>query len=99
MINMASIDNWPVGVMVASVLPESAAENAGIEAGYIITGFNDQEIKKMEELQDMLEDFNPGDKISLNVKFQKGNGVYEDHAIEVKLISIADTPGYEASEQ
>ena len=96
---MASIYNWPVGVMVASVLPESAAENAGIEAGYIITGFNDQEIKKMEELQDMLEDFNPGDKISLNVKIPKGNGVYEDQTIEVKLISIADTPGYEASEQ
>ena len=96
---MASIYNWPVGVMVALVLPESAAENAGIEAGYIITGFNDQEIKKMEELQDMLEDFNPGDKISLNVKIPKGNGVYEDQTIEVKLISIADTPGYEASEQ
>ncbi len=56
------------GVYVAEVNDNSAAKDAGIEAGDIITHINDVPVKSPSELQEMVGRFRPGDKISVLIK-------------------------------
>lgn len=56
------------GVYVAEVNDNSAAKDAGIEAGDIITHINDLPVKSPSELQEMVSRYRPGDKISVLIK-------------------------------
>lgn len=56
------------GVYVAEVNDNSAAKDAGIETGDIITHINDVPVKSPSELQEMVGRFRPGDKISVLIK-------------------------------
>lgn len=58
----------PAGVYVGTVVQNSAAQRAGIQAGYVITAFNGQEITTMEELQELIAQCSPGDSVSITVK-------------------------------
>jgi Do/DeqQ family serine protease len=53
------------GVYVAAVNGGSAAEEAGLEEGDIITGIDDVEIKTVAELQEYVGRNRPGDKIDV----------------------------------
>ena len=62
--------NAPQGVYVYSVTEGSAADNAGLQKGDIITGFNDKEITTVEELKSALADCKEGDSVKLTVERQ-----------------------------
>ncbi|MCX7695997.1 MAG: trypsin-like peptidase domain-containing protein [Caloramator sp.] len=59
--------NVPVGVNIRGVERGSGAEEAGIRPGDIIVSFDGVEIKKMEDLSDILEKHKVGDIVSARI--------------------------------
>ncbi|MCQ2230907.1 MAG: Do family serine endopeptidase [Paludibacteraceae bacterium] len=59
------------GAYVAEVGPNSAAAEAGIESGDIITHINGHKVKSVSETQDQISRFRPGDKVE--VVYQRGS--------------------------
>ena len=55
------------GAYVAMVNAESAADEAGIEPGDIITAVNQKEINSSPRLQEIIAGYRPGDKVSIDV--------------------------------
>ena len=53
------------GIYVAKVTEESAAEEAGLKTGDVIVSVDGKEVSKMAELQEILAQKRPGDKISI----------------------------------
>jgi len=58
---------WVVGAYVRSVIPDSAAEAAGLAVGDIITSIGDEEIDSMEALKFTLKNFKAGDTTTITV--------------------------------
>ena len=55
------------GVFVGSVNENSAAEEAGIEAGDVIVGINNNPINNVAELQEIVARNRPGDKVEVSL--------------------------------
>ena len=53
------------GIYVAKVVDESAAQDAGIKAGDVIISVDGKAVSKMAELQEILAQKRPGDKVSV----------------------------------
>lgn len=53
------------GIYVAKITEESAAEEAGLKEGDVITAIDGKEVNKMAELQEILAKKRPGDKVSV----------------------------------
>lgn len=53
------------GVYIAKVTDGSAAEEAGLEQGDVITKIGDKEVTKMSELQEQIAQHKPGDKVNI----------------------------------
>lgn len=53
------------GVYVASVSEGSAAEEAGLQKGDVITKFDGKDVTKMSELQERIAQHRPGDKVQV----------------------------------
>lgn len=82
---------WPAGVYVSAVYESSAAQRAGLQAGDVIVGFNGKEITTMEELQAALEECNPGDEVTIDVKVPGNDGKYsEQRTLKTLLGSAAE---------
>ncbi len=71
--------NMPQGVYVYSVTPDSAAEKAGLRQGDIITGIQGQTVKSTDELNEIKDEYNAGDTITLTV-------VRSGETIEVQVV-------------
>jgi serine protease Do len=56
------------GVYVESITENGAAEEAGLKKGDIVIKINDNEVKNVAELQDMVARNRPGDKIDVTFK-------------------------------
>ena len=54
------------GIYVAKVTEESAAEEAGLKEGDVITAIDGKEVNKMADLQECLAKKRPGDKASIS---------------------------------
>ena len=54
------------GIYVAKVTEESAAEEAGLKEGDVITAIDGKEVNKMAALQEYLAKKRPGDKVSIS---------------------------------
>jgi S1-C subfamily serine protease len=55
------------GVVVFQVSPGSAAANAGVQAGDVITKFDGKDISSVEDLYAALRSKKPGDRVSMTV--------------------------------
>lgn len=64
---MAQRFNMPQGVYVYSVTPGSAAEKAGLCQGDIITAIQGQSVTSTDELNDIKDEYNAGDMITLTI--------------------------------
>lgn len=53
------------GVYVSEVQEGSAAEEAGLEKGDVVTKVNGKKVSKMAEMQEVLSQYRPGDKASV----------------------------------
>ena len=80
----ASVYDIPEGVLVTEVLKGGAAEKAGIEAKNIITEFDGKRVRSIDALVDMLQYYEPGEKVEVTIQ-ALGNGGYEEKKVTVKL--------------
>jgi len=76
--------NMPIGVFVAAVEEESAAEKAGLLKGDIITGFDGERIRSYADLQEILQYFGAGDTATLTIMRQE-LGEYVEYEFEITL--------------
>lgn len=76
--------SMPNGVYVAQVTAGSAAEQAGIKKGDIITGFDGREITSMEELSNRLQYYKAGETVDLTLQ-RAFEGEYVEQTITVTL--------------
>ncbi|MBD5491792.1 MAG: PDZ domain-containing protein [Lachnospiraceae bacterium] len=74
----------PEGVYIAQVFENTAASEAGLKQGDIITELDGNKIASMEELQKELEYYAKGDTVEIKVKTMTGNG-YEEINVNVTL--------------
>ena len=95
----AQIYGWPAGVYVSTVYESSAAQRAGISAGDVIVGFNGQEITTMEELQAALEECNPGDEVTIDVRVPGDDGSYSEQRTLQTLLGSAAEIGNSISQE
>ncbi|WP_108822559.1 Do family serine endopeptidase [Dysgonomonas sp. Marseille-P4361] len=56
-----------VGAYIGGLSEESAAKQAGLKAGDVITAVNGVKIKNGSELQEQISRFNPGDKVKVTI--------------------------------
>lgn len=82
--NYANAFGMPVGVYVKEVAKDSAAEEAGLHKGDIITSFNGREVSTMSELMTKLRYTKGGTKVEITYK-QQVNGEYVEKTVEVTL--------------
>ncbi len=71
------------GVYVSEILPEGAAEEAGIEVGDVIVAVDGSKIKNMAQMQEMFTKHQPGDKVELTVVRKK-----KEKKIDVTLKNV-----------
>jgi len=71
------------GVYVANVIEASGAEEAGIEKGDVIVSVNNEEVKKVSELQEKISRFRPGDKVNVTAL---RNGKKKDFSVTLRNI-------------
>ena len=75
--------NIPTGVYVARVYQDTGADDAGLEKGDVITGFDGKDIYTMSEIQSALMNYKVGDKVTLKVA--KSDNDYAISSVEVTL--------------
>lgn len=87
-INIAEVDsrlaenkgiNKVKGIYVASVIENGAAQKAGLKEGDIIVEVNNKEINYNSELNEILSQSSPGDK--LFIKYERDNSVKETECL------------------
>ena len=88
----ASTYGIPEGVYVTKVYERSAALEAGILKGDIITKVNSQSITTMEELQEALSYYKGGETVRITV-LRAGLSGYEETNLDVVLILKTDIEG------
>ncbi|MEZ4894926.1 MAG: Do family serine endopeptidase [Saprospiraceae bacterium] len=74
-------DKLLTGVIVDSLVEKSAAREAGIKKGDVITKIDDQQIKSSPELLEIVGKHRPGDKLKLYVQ---RNGSERDYTVVLK---------------
>lgn len=74
------------GVYIDKVTDASAAEEAGLEKGDVVTEFDGKHVSKMSELQEAIAQHRPGDKVSITYKRGK-----KEHKINVTLRNTQGT--------
>lgn len=85
----------PSGAYVSQVVEGSPAEEAGIAAGDIITGFEGNTVSTMDGLKQKISLKQAGDEVELTLQRANQNGTYEEQTVKVKLGKQSD---YEETE-
>ena len=79
----------PSGVVVADVVEDGPAANAGMQKGDIITELDGRTISSMIQLQQTLQYYAAGEKVDVVVQ-RSDNGAYQEKTLSVTLGSAAD---------
>ena len=74
----------PEGIYVADVVKGSAAEQAGIVTGVVITQFDGHKVTAMADLQDLLQYYEAGTDVEVIAEVSN-NGTYEEKTFTVTL--------------
>ncbi|MDO5147070.1 MAG: trypsin-like peptidase domain-containing protein [Eubacteriales bacterium] len=75
----------PNGIYVSQVIKGSPAEEAGIEAGDVIVGFDGNTVSTMHGLKEKISLKEAGTKVELTLKRANQNGEYEEQKVQVTL--------------
>lgn len=77
--------NMPNGVYVSEITKGGGAEKAGMTKGCVITGINGTTVSSMDDLQEQLQYYAKGDKVTLTIQVPQSNGEYEEQSVDVTL--------------
>ena len=89
---IAEYYNWPVGVYVVNFSENSAAEEAGIRIGDIITGVNGVVVETANELIERVTSNRYGTKVTITLQ-RNVDGEYQEIEVEVVLHQNAEFTG------
>ncbi len=81
---MASGYNMPVGIYVSEVVEDSAAENAGIKKGDILTAFDGMSVTTMNQLKGYQQYYREGEKVEVTVN-RLVDGEYKELQLKLTL--------------
>ncbi|MCI8310027.1 MAG: PDZ domain-containing protein [Clostridia bacterium] len=76
--------DYPIGIYIEKVTPDSAAEEAGLKPEDVIVSINDEDVSTVDELNEVKNKCEVGDEVSLKVYRNK-------EYIDIKL-TLGDTP-------
>ena len=82
--DVASMYGMPEGVYITQVYDGTAAANAGMQNGDIITGFEGSTVGSMEDLQGYLEYYEIGETVEVTI-MRVSNGTYTEQILQVVL--------------
>ena len=77
--------NMPEGVYVSEITKGGGAEAAGMAKGSVITAIDGTTVSSMDDLQEQLQYYAKGDKVSLTIQIPQSNGEYEEKTVDVTL--------------
>lgn len=77
------------GAFIVEVLPDSPAEQAGLQVGDVIVAVDGQQLDSGDELADIIAGYEPGDRITLEVE-RSDDGSRE---VSVRLVENPDREG------
>lgn len=80
----------PSGAYVSQVVKGSPAEEAGIEAGDIITGFEGRDVSTMDGLKQRISLKKAGEKVEVTLQRANQNGEYQEQTVTVTLGKQSD---------
>ena len=89
---IAEYYNWPVGVYVVNFSENSAAEEAGIRIGDIITGVNGVVVETANELIERVTSNRYGTKVTITLQ-RNVDGEYQEIEVDVVLRQSAEFAG------
>lgn len=76
--------NLPIGIYVTQVISNTAAAQAGIVKGDVITSIEGVDVCAMKDLQKLLEEYTPGMEIQVTFQTPRGNR-YVEQTVTVTL--------------
>ena len=89
--DVAQMYGMPQGVYIAQTYDNTAAANAGLLKGDIITGFDGSTVGSMEDLQGYLEYYEVGEMVTVTIQ-RADNGGYKEQQVSVVLGSQTSMP-------
>lgn len=84
----------PTGVYVYETTKNGPADKAGIQSGDIIRKFDGQEVDSMESLQNIIQYYQPGEKIKVTIAYASGR-TYKEKEVTVTLGKKSDVTNSE----
>ena len=88
---VSEVYGMPEGVYVKAITGGSAAEEAGLQAGDIITHIDGSQITDISNLKSQLAYYAAGDKVTLTIQRKVDTSEYTEQTIEVTLMSAVET--------
>lgn len=82
--SMAKQLGMPAGVFVSGIIEGGAASKTDLREKDIITKFDDQTVRSMATLQELLKYYKEGETVNITVQTLK-DGAYEERTIEITL--------------
>lgn len=76
------------GAWIRKVIPDTPAEQAGLQAGDLITAVNGQPVDEKHPLPELIGTHKPGDRVEIT--YRRGT---EENTVKVKLGENPDEPG------
>ena len=83
-INNSNNYNMPTGFYISKINSGSSADKSELEIGNIITEIDGNDVTNLNDIQEVLNDFNKGDKISLMISYISGRE-YKEKDITVTI--------------
>lgn len=85
--SVASTYNMPEGIYIYKVVEGSAAANAGLAQGDIITAFDGTKVSSTAELEEQMKYYSAGTKVDLTIQrlTNEQNGQYTEQKVTVTL--------------
>ena len=87
--DVSEMYDMPAGVYLKSIVPNCAADEAGLHKGDIITKFGGVSISSYEALQERLQYYEAGETVEVTVQ-SPGDGGYTEKTVDVTLSSMEE---------
>lgn len=87
--SIAAAYGFPEGIYVSSVIEGSAADQAGLVKGNIITKFDGKSVSSISQLQTLLTYYSAGETVTMTIQVPEGSE-YVEQEVSVTLSSAED---------
>jgi S1-C subfamily serine protease len=88
--DISQMYNMPTGVYIAESIKGGGADRAGITKGSVITALNGISVTGMESLQEQLQYYKIGEKVTVTVQVPGNDGEYKSQDVDVVLVSSSN---------